>query len=1446
MRVRSIVAAAALTVVGGGSSLLGITGAMLGTEAGRAVLVGSALRELNRRIRGAVTLADVDGSPWQGLTVAGLEVRDPDGQVVLTVGHMELRYGLRDMLSGRLVLGRLALRDVDLNLTQTAPGEPFTLVVTLGSPSPTPGTSPGRPLLLAFRQVTLANARVTIRTPAGPAGSTARVEPGPLGPLRVRTIDAVDARLPFVLVSAPAAPAGPMRFEIASMRAHVSDPAIALHDATGDVDLWPDSVVFALSRVVLPTTEATVHGTVTWPRDTVMLALDGRATRFGTDDLHGLVATLPRGLVGAGVVRVESVAGDELIVDADSLQLEGVGGGGSVSGRLGLHLGPGSRWEQRGTDLRLNHFDLEYVRHLLDTLPIAGRITGHVRAAGPQDRLRLSIDAAFRDSLVPGWPWSEVRGAGTVSVGVPGDFVFHDFRLAQVDLSLASVARLVPAILLVGRVQGEGVLDGPWREARYEGFLRHADLPLPASEATGTLGIDATGELVGLWAALDFDSLRLEGLASTFPKAALRSAVAGRVAVAGLLDSLELDADVSGAVGRVRATGPLFFGDDALGAHRLDVVVGDLDLSVLRLGAATTRMTGAATLAGWWRDSTDLELRAAVGLGPSSLRGAPVDSLVAEVDLHADQLVVDTLRVGGYHWAIHAAGVLGRGATADTRLRFVAETDSLGILEEWVAGVLGPLQATDSLPPSGRLRVAGTLTGAVTAPGIIADVTVAHVRRADLTIAAARGSLSYVGGSRMLDMQAMVGSAFVGRMTVDSLEFRAHGRTDSLGWTGTGRLWKDAYIAAGGSWQRVEDRTRLMVDSASAALVASTWRIGPATATWDETGLTVLGFEAVNDSGVGRIVAGGRLPFRGPGDFSASVESVAIADLWLLLGRGYGSVAGSLGGTFTLRGTARDPVIESMVGLRNASFGMVTAPQMTGVLHYEERRLTGTVEALRLGESILRVEVALPIDLALVGAVRRRLPGPITMVTRADSVDLALLNLVTPQVRRMAGTFDADLGLTGTWEDPQLTGALALRDASAEFPALGVRYENLNGELRLVGDTIHVRSLSLRSGRGTARVQGYVRLEELSRPVLDLAVHAEEFRILDRPDFLTLAASGDVTLTGPAIGATLRGRATVTRGVLYFADLLDKDVLDLDDPLLRDFVDTLEIQQGGLGTTLEVRLLESLRVTGLELEMSRETWLRSREANIQLAGRLTVDRAGDQFVLNGELETPRGSYRLELMPAFNREFTVTRGRVRYFGTTDLNAGLDIEAQHVVRSRRGDPVTVSVHIGGTVYEPKLTLTSDVTPPLSDTEIISYLLFGSPTVQSRQDWLTAQSVADEVVGTLTGELGTALIADWGIPLDYAQIRPSGGGQALGVEGDFGKQFLIFGRPAFLSATPLICTRQTTQFDIGASLEYRLSGRWMLAASIDPARRCQSFASETTLRYQFGLDVFWEIRY
>jgi autotransporter translocation and assembly factor TamB len=1033
-----------------------------------------------------------------------------------------------------------------------------------------------------------------------------------------------------------------------------------------------------------------------------------------------------------------------------------------------------------------------------------------------------------------------------VEVGGADAFVFQDFRLDHVDLALSTVRRLIPAILLQGRLTGTGVLEGPWLEASYDGALRHADLPLPASDAAGTFRVDATGPIVGLWASLAFDSLRLDGLASTFPEMPMIGAFAGDVRVGGYLDSLVLDADVAGDAGELRVRGPLFFAEDSLGAHRVHVTTVGFDLSALREGAPVTTIDGAARLAGWWRDAAAFGLGAVMDFGPSLLEGAPVDSLHAALRWEGDALAFDSLRIDGFRWTLDATGLLGREATTESRLQFVARSDSIGVLEPWVAAILGPPAGADTAAPSGTARVAGTVTGSPSAPGVIADIALDGVRRGDLRITGARGSAAYAGESRILNAQLQVDSASWDRVRVSAMTVRAHGRPDSLGWSGATQVWESGTVAGEGRWQQRADAMLVAIDSVTADLTHGAWRIDDAVAIWSDDGLTLEGFDARNDSGVGRITAAGRLPFRGPGDFTASVESAALADLWLLLGRDPSTVTGSLGGTFRLQGTARAPVIEAMVGIRNATVGQSTIPQVTGSLRYDAQRLTGTMEARRMGEPVLTVDVGLPVDLAIVGAERRRLPGRLSLRARADSVDLGLVNTITPQVRRAAGSFGADVGLAGTWEDPQLTGTVTVRDGVAEFPAIGVRHEQLNGQLRLAGDTIHVQALNVRSGRGTAAVAGYVRLEELSRPLVNLRVHAEDFRIVDMRDFLTLAASGDVGITGPAVGATLRGRASVTRGVLYFADLLTKDVVDLDNPLFRDFVDTTQLREEGLATAFEVRLLDSLRIDSLQLEMSRETWLRSREANIQLAGSLTVDRAGDEFLLNGTLETPRGSYRLELMPAFTREFTVTGGQVRYFGTRDLNAGLDIDAQHVVRPRRGEPVTVSVHIGGTVYEPDLQLASDVSPPLSDTEIISYLLFGAPSVQSRQDWLTAQSVAEELFGTVTGQLGTMLISDWGVPLDYAQIRPASSGEGLGVEGDFGKQFTVFGRPAFLTATPLLCSRQTTQFDIGASLEYQLSRRWLVAASIDPARRCRSFATETTLRYQFGLDVFWEIAY
>src|SRR6185369_7647504 len=96
--------------------------------------------------------------------------------------------------------------------------------------------------------------------------------------------------------------------------------------------------------------------------------------------------------------------------------------------------------------------------------------------------------------------------------------------------------------------------------------------------------------------------------------------------------------------------------------------------------------------------------------------------------------------------------------------------------------------------------------------------------------------------------------------------------------------------------------------------------------------------------------------------------------------------------------------------------------------------------------------------------------------------------------------------------------------------------------------------------------------------------------------------------------------------------------------------------------------LDSLRVDSVAVRVGNDVWLRSSEANIQLAGDFVVDKQIEgnlpRYRLDGTMRAVRGTYRLALgyensPVALNKEFRVTRGTVRFFGTPDFNPEMDI-------------------------------------------------------------------------------------------------------------------------------------------------------------------------------------------
>jgi hypothetical protein len=209
---------------------------------------------------------------------------------------------------------------------------------------------------------------------------------------------------------------------------------------------------------------------------------------------------------------------------------------------------------------------------------------------------------------------------------------------------------------------------------------------------------------------------------------------------------------------------------------------------------------------------------------------------------------------------------------------------------------------------------------------------------------------------------------------------------------------------------------------------------------------------------------------------------------------------------------------------------------------------------------------------------------------------------------------------------------------------------------------------------------------------------------------------------------------------------------------------------------------------------------------------------------------------------------VERGTVRYFG--DLNAALDIRATHAVRAVRGEEIPVIAVVTGTLYAPKITLESTFNPPISETDLVSYLVTGYPANEATR---LGQASALETgfsffSSALSSELERALIQDIGVPLDLIQIRPgvsSRGGVSTLTQVAAGWQL---GSKTFLTFNAGFCPENLSQFsysNLGASLEFRFSREWRLQASVEPTiQSCrQDFGITTDNPYQIGSDIRWE---
>jgi autotransporter translocation and assembly factor TamB len=1447
----------------------GVLAALSVASPGRRLLARTVTALSNRVFRGHLSIGEVSGNFLTTLTLRGVVLTDSGGAPVATFPRLDIRYHLPNLLAGRYDFTSLRAESPVFELVRHRNGRMnYEEVLHLGE-----GTGVGRPPLIEIHHLEIQSGTLTLRLPWNPrpwvrpgardsALTAERALPGRVilqgteGLELIRRFDSLTLGLDRLTLSTPNR--DPLSMVIDTLGVRVSDPGVRLQQARGRARIQGDSLIFDITRGALPGSRFNGAGVVTFPAGPLLLDFGMRFTELDLVDLRWVSPDFPV-LHGRAVVVGKSQDSErtsyslqELHLENDTTRIDG-----QVVALTDVHRGLGVR----DMDLAIERLDLEAVRPYLDTLPLRGSLSGRVAGNGFLSDMDLDLDLRVTDVGVPGGATSSFTGSGHLLMGGVEALTFRNFALAASDVDLRTVQLITPSVTLQGRARLAGTLDGPWQDVLFTGTMRHQDGDRPVSVIGGWVRLNTRTLVTAFDGDLTLDSLSFEGIRAGYPGLTSLGSITGQVRLVGTLEQMDLDADVHGEVGALRLRGPTTAVPPHWGGDSLRIDFRHLDLRALRGIGPSSDLTGGVLVTGSIDTLRAPEGSIAGALGPGRIAAFRLDTAAGRIAVRDSVLLVDTLGIEWRGGALDARGTLGWAMPHEGQLELGARLDSLRAFDSLLVNALGlgPDSAGAALEGRGRLdlSLAGSLDSLVVSG--FADANQVGFR--GVRVSSLSATLGWLGGARPgLSLELLADTIAAGNLTATDVRAGALGQRDSLRWSMSFEGREGAGFGATGRYAEAGGTRMVAMDSLTMALAGHLWRLqAPTTAATTDSGtvLTPLRIESVDGSGA--ISLAGVLPGTRPGNLRLDAYGLDLRDVSGLLRGDTTGVAGSIGADLEISGTRLAPLIQGTASLGDAVFGDFRSPFIQGILHYEDRRLEGNLSVWKTGQRILGVEVALPLDLAFAGVPRRQIEGPLMIRARADSLDLGTLEAFTPRVRRVSGNLTVDLRVEGTWQAPRLNGFLDIRDGQASVPGLGVRYSTIAGHARFAGDSLALDSLLLRSAPqdGTLRAVGSVRFGTLTNPTLNVDLVAHAFRVSDIRGFLTLDGSGRMRLTGPFSAPRLTGSATAEGGTLYFADLVSKDVVDLDDPEFRDLLDKRFRRLLDRGYSTRSRFVDSLRVDSLTVRVGDAFWLRSNEANIQLGGEVRVDKLRREYRVDGRLDALRGTYTLAIGPV-RRDFQVQKGKVRFLGTPDLNADLDIEAEHTVRPLDGgQDVPITARITGTLQEPKLELTSTILPPISETNLVSYLMFRRPasSLQAGGGGIGDQQQALNLglaylSGAVTSELQRTLITDLRVPVDYIELRPGTGGGAYGpsTATQLAAGWQI-GRKTFLTFSAGICTAggATSYKNIGASFEYRFTRAVRVLTSFEPSASCavgQQAASITTNdRYQAGLDVLWE---
>jgi translocation and assembly module TamB len=302
------------------------------------------------------------------------------------------------------------------------------------------------------------------------------------------------------------------------------------------------------------------------------------------------------------------------------------------------------------------------------------------------------------------------------------------------------------------------------------------------------------------------------------------------------------------------------------------------------------------------------------------------------------------------------------------------------------------------------------------------------------------------------------------------------------------------------------------------------------------------------------------------------------------------------------------------------------------------------------------------------------------------------------------------------------------------------------------------------NSKGRIRLTGGVGLKSLTKPSFDLHLFTTGAEVMHN-DRGQLVVRANLAMAGPFNDPHVTGDVRIRDGVLYIPPSDNKNLVGTGDPALFNVLDTAVMADREIFPT-QSPLLADMRMD-VNLAVDRDVFVRSREANVEVYTEdplgVHVNRAKETLVIDGVLLTERGEYTF-----LTRRFNIKRGSATFINSTEINPTLQGTAEYTVQQPNREAINIQIVVGGTLHTPNISLTSDAQPPISQSDLLSYLAFGqesSSLLQLEGSGLSNGGSGQNVVGA-----GAALASRQlaGIALGVAADQAAGSAaRSLGAD-------------------------------------------------------------------------------